>query len=52
MRYSVTLPSAAQAEIDLCHLEHDQWIGMTREEADARTELYIADTQRKLGIHQ
>ena len=35
-----------------CHVEHDQCIGMTREEADARTEIYIADTQCKLGIHQ
>jgi hypothetical protein len=33
-----------------CHVEHDQCIGMTRDEADARTEIYIADTQRKLGI--
>lgn len=33
-----------------CHIEHDQCIGMTREEADVRTKLYIADTQQKLGV--
>ncbi|MQR02345.1 hypothetical protein [Glaciimonas soli] len=33
-----------------CHFKHDQCIGMTREEADARTTGYIADTHRKLGI--
>ena len=35
-----------------CHVEHDQCVGMTREEADARTEIYIADTQQKLGVRQ
>ena len=35
-----------------CHVEHDQCIGMTRDEADARTEIYIANTQRKLGVRQ
>lgn len=35
-----------------CHVRHDQCIGMTREEADARTLGYIADTQRKLGVGQ
>ncbi|WP_146177563.1 hypothetical protein [Glaciimonas sp. PCH181] len=33
-----------------CHYKHDQCIDMTREEADARTDGYIADTKRKLGI--
>lgn len=32
-----------------CHTRHDQCIGMTREEADARTPIYIADTQAKLA---
>lgn len=32
-----------------CHVAHDQLIGMTREEADARTEIYIADTLAKLA---
>jgi hypothetical protein len=35
-----------------CHVEHDQCIGMTREAADARTKLYIADTQQKLEVRQ
>ena len=35
-----------------CHAEHDQCIRMTREEADARTLLYIADTQQKLGVRR
>lgn len=33
-----------------CHVRHDQCIGMTREEADSRTDFYIADTQKKLGV--
>lgn len=32
-----------------CHVRHDQLIGITREEADARTERYIADTINKLA---
>ena len=35
-----------------CHIEHDQCIGITREEADTRTQLYIADTRQKLGVRQ
>lgn len=35
-----------------CHYEHDQCIGMTRAEADRRTVLYIASTQKKLGVGQ
>ena len=35
-----------------CHVEHDQCIGMTREEADVRTLIYISDTQQKLGVRQ
>lgn len=35
-----------------CHVRHDQCIGITREEADARTSLYIADTLQKLGVEQ
>jgi hypothetical protein len=35
-----------------CHVEHDQCIGMTREEADARTKRYIADTRQRLGVPQ
>jgi hypothetical protein len=51
--YLATFPlCCARPGIIGCHAEHDQCIGMTREEADARTEIYIADTQRKLGIHQ
>ena len=34
------------------HVEHDQCIAMTREEANARTTLYIADTRQKLGVSQ
>ncbi len=33
-----------------CHVRHDQCIGMTREEADAATEIYIAETHCRLGI--
>jgi hypothetical protein len=49
--YLATFPlcCARPGEIG-CHVRHDQCIGMTREEADARTALYIADTHRKLGI--
>jgi hypothetical protein len=51
--YLATFPlCGARPGIIGCHAEHDQCIGMTREEADARTEIDIADTQRKLGIHQ
>jgi len=32
-----------------CHARHDQCIGMTRAEADKRTERYIADTIRRLA---
>jgi hypothetical protein len=32
-----------------CHVKHDNCIGMTREEADERTERYIAETQRLLN---
>jgi hypothetical protein len=35
-----------------CHVEHDQCIGMTREEVDARTKRYIADTRQRLGVRQ
>lgn len=35
-----------------CHYKHDQCIDMTREEADARTDGYIADTKRRLGIQE
>jgi hypothetical protein len=51
--YLATFPLCrARPGIIGCHAEHDQCIGMTREEANARTEIDIADTQRKLGIHQ
>jgi hypothetical protein len=35
-----------------CHTMHDQCIGMTREEANAREEIYLADTKAKLGVGQ
>jgi len=35
-----------------CHVEHDQCIGMTRDEADSRTDHYITDTHQKLGLEQ
>lgn len=51
--YTKTFPlCCARPGITGCHIAHDQCIGMTREEADARTPLYIADTQRKLGVGQ
>jgi hypothetical protein len=51
--YLATFPlCGSRPGILRCHVEHDQCIGMTREEANARTDIYIADTQRKLGIHQ
>jgi hypothetical protein len=34
-----------------CHFEHDQCIGGDRAEMDRRTDGYIKDTHRKLGIH-
>jgi hypothetical protein len=52
-RYLATFPlCSTRPGIIGCHVEHDQCIGMTREEADARTEIYLANTQRKLGRHQ
>lgn len=51
--YLATFPlCCTRPGIPGCHVEHDQCIGMTREEADARTVRYIADTDRKLGIKQ
>ena len=51
--YLATFPlCCTRPGISGCHVEHDQCIGMTREEANARTAIYIADTHRKLGIHQ
>jgi len=35
-----------------CHYKHDQCIDGDRAEMDRRTEFYIADTQRKLGVGQ
>lgn len=49
--YLATFPlCCSRLGIRGCHVEHDQCIGMTREEADARTAVYIADTHRRLGI--
>jgi hypothetical protein len=49
--YLATFPLCATRPGEIgCHAKHDQCIGMTREEADERTERYIADTHRKLGI--
>jgi hypothetical protein len=49
--YLATFPlCCSRPGIRGCHVEHDQCIGMTREEADARTAVYIADTHRRLGI--
>nr|WP_217346576.1 hypothetical protein [Noviherbaspirillum sp. L7-7A]MBV0881039.1 hypothetical protein [Noviherbaspirillum sp. L7-7A] len=51
--YLATFPlCCSRPGIRGCHVEHDQCIGITREEADARTAVYIADTHRRLGIHQ
>ena len=35
-----------------CHYKHDQCIGGDKAEMDRRTEFYIADTRRKLGVEQ
>ena len=51
--YFATFPLCCSCPgIPGCHVEHDQCIGITREEADVRTKLYIADTQQKLGARQ
>lgn len=51
--YLATFPlCCARPGIRGCHIEHDQCIGMTREEADARTAVYIAITHHRLGIQQ
>jgi hypothetical protein len=49
--YLATFPLCCTRPSEIgCHVRHDQCIGMTREEADERTERYIAETHRKLGI--
>jgi hypothetical protein len=51
--YLATFPlCCSRPGIPGCHVNHDQCIGMTREEADARTLIYIAETHRKLGVRQ
>jgi hypothetical protein len=51
--YLATFPlCCSRPGIRGCHVEHDQCIGMTRDEADARTTRYIAATQRQLGVRQ
>lgn len=51
--YRMTFPLCCTRPGEVgCHVRHDQCIGMTREEADSRTDWYIADTQRKLGVRQ
>lgn len=48
--YRATFPLCCTRPGEIgCHVRHDQCIGMTREEADERTERYIAETQKKLA---
>jgi len=48
--YRATFPLCCTRPGDLgCHVRHDQCVGITRDEADERTEHYIADTLRKLA---
>lgn len=47
--YLATFPMCCTRPDEIgCHVRHDQLIGITREEADVRTDRYIADTQKKL----
>lgn len=47
--YRATFPLCCTRPGEIgCHVRHDQLIGMTREEADERTDRYIADTARRL----
>lgn len=49
--YLMTFPlCCARPGVLGCHAEHDQLIGMTKEEADERTIGYIAQTHKLLEI--
>ncbi|MDB5758870.1 MAG: hypothetical protein JWM30_2159 [Burkholderia sp.] len=51
--YLATFPlCCSRPGVPGCHVEHDQRIGMTREDADVGTKRSIADSWKKLGVWQ